>query len=275
MLHNLNLTGLLFAFLQLHSLTAAWPWPPSLDNLEGLIVRRQDTESINFIKSSHVPISADSFPASESAKATATPQASKTAAKASATNDDSTITSAPASSSGAAASKGSEDTKASSGASKTNDEASKTSKKASKTPVVDPRLAPGGIKMLTPAVTAATTYYKVGDMVTFGWNYTSLSVPPAHIDVYVTCTANSATYTIANNATYKPTGKAVWNTSEDATGAHPLLTEKYTLIIHDADKEVTAVASAGYLGNGKADEFSFGMYTPQPYVDKDSKPTYT
>ena len=123
--------------------------------------------------------------------------------------------------------------------------------------------------MLTPAITAATTYYKVGDMVTFGWNYTSLKVTPAHIDVYVTCTANQATYTITNNATYNPTGKAVWNTSEDATGAHPLLTDKYTLVIHDSDKDVTAAAQAGYLS--RFDRFSFGMYTPRPYVDKDSE----
>ena len=121
--------------------------------------------------------------------------------------------------------------------------------------------------MLTPATTAATTYYKVGDYVTFGWNYTSLSVTPAHIDVYVTCTANSATYTISNNASYHSTGLAVWNTSADATGAAPLLTDQYTLVIHDAAKDVTAVASAGYLGT--YDQFTFGMYTPQPYVGKD------
>ena len=123
--------------------------------------------------------------------------------------------------------------------------------------------------MLTPAVTDPTTYYKVGDMVTFGWNYTSLSIPPSHIDVYVTCTANSATYTLSNNATYKPTGKAVWNSSEDATGTHPLLTDQYTLVIRDADKPASSAASAGYLGN--FEQFTFGMYTPQPYVDAKGK----
>ena len=205
--------------------------------------------------------------ASETAKPTATAKASKTAAKASATDNDSTITSAPASSTGAANSKGSAETKASSGASKTKGDASKTTKKSAKTSAVDPRLPPGGVQMLTPDTTAATTYYKVGDYVTFGWNYTSLSVKPSKIDVYVTCTANSATYTIANNASYQPTGHAVWNTSADATGKAPLLTDQYTLVIHDAAKDVTARASAGYLDT--YEQFVFGMYTPQAYVPKD------
>lgn len=209
--------------------------------------------------------------ASETAKPTTTAKTSKTAAKGSATDNGSTITSAPASSSGAVKTKGSSETKATSGASKTNGDASKTTKKSSKTPAVDPRLPAGGVQMLTPATTAATTYYKVGDYVTFGWNYTSLSVTPSHIDVYVTCTANSATYTVANNASYDPKGHAVWNTSADATGKAPLLTDQYTLVIHDAAKDVTAVASAGYLG--AYDQFTFGMYTPQPYVPKDSQYT--
>lgn len=104
---------------------------------------------------------------------------------------------------------------------------------------------------------------------TFGWNYTSLSIKPSKIDVYVTCAANSATYTISNNASYHPTDQAVWNTSEDATGKAPLLTDKYTLVIHDAAKDVTARASPGYLA--AYDEFIFGMYTPQPYLPKDSE----
>lgn len=120
--------------------------------------------------------------------------------------------------------------------------------------------------MLTPASTAQTTYYKAGDEVTFGWNYTSLSIPPHAIDIYVTCTANSATYTISNNMTFHSSAKVVWDTKAEQTGANPLLTDQYTLVIHDAAKDVTQVASAGYLGAYR--QFTFGMYTPQPYENR-------
>lgn len=45
MLHKVKILGLLFAFSHFLSLTAAWPWPPSLENIEGLIVRRADTKT--------------------------------------------------------------------------------------------------------------------------------------------------------------------------------------------------------------------------------------
>jgi len=117
--------------------------------------------------------------------------------------------------------------------------------------------------MLTPAVTAATTYYKVGQNITFGWNYTSLLNEPKAIDVYVTCTANSATYTIANNMSFQSSAKVVWDTLPEQTGANPLLTEHYKLVIHDAAKDVTDIASAGNLGAFQ--QLPFAMYTPQPY----------
>ena len=43
--------------------------------------------------------------------------------------------------------------------------------------------------------------------------------------------------------------------------------ETYTLVIHDAAKSVTATAQAGYLGT--YNQFTFGMYLPQPYTDLD------
>ena len=123
--------------------------------------------------------------------------------------------------------------------------------------------------MLTPAPTDPTTYYKVSDYVTFAWNYTSLSVEPSKIDVYVTNTVNQAMYTLANNASYEPTGKVIWDTNMNAnqTGDTPgLIVGEYTLVIHDAAKDVTDVASAGYLG--RFDQLSFGMYTPQAYTPR-------
>lgn len=123
--------------------------------------------------------------------------------------------------------------------------------------------------MLTPSALAAPSYYKIGDQITFGWNYTSLVVTPTAIDIIVSCSANSATYTLSNNATVQPTGQVVWDTKRDANGENPLLTDTYTLVIHDAAKDVTAAPSAGYLGSYS--QFTFGMYVRQDYTPLNGK----
>ncbi|KAL8691492.1 MAG: hypothetical protein Q9218_003301 [Villophora microphyllina] len=164
----------------------------------------------------------------------------------------------------AAASKGAAQTK--SGATKAaKTGAQKTKAAATKTSAVDPRLPAGGVNMITPSAIAQPSYYKVNDHVTFAWNYTSLSVKPAKIDAFVSCAQNSATYTLLNNATFDPTATVVWDTKPEASGTAPLLTETYTLVIHDASKDLTAIPVAGQLG--AFDQFYFGMYTPQPYTD--------
>jgi len=118
--------------------------------------------------------------------------------------------------------------------------------------------------MQTPAPIAGAQYYKIGDQVTFGWNYTSLSKTPSHIDILATCTANQATYTLALNHSAQQTGY-VWDTEKFQKSATiPLLTEHYTLIIYDAESSVSATGRAGYLGTFS--QFSFGMYTPQSYT---------
>ena len=118
--------------------------------------------------------------------------------------------------------------------------------------------------MITPSALAQTTYYKIGDYVSFAWNYTSLSITPSKVDVLVSCSANSATYTLQSNASFEKTGSVVWDTSPDITGTAPLLTETYTLVIYDAQEAITEVASAGKLG--VSDDFTFGMYIPQKYT---------
>ncbi|KAI7221162.1 hypothetical protein KC333_g1946 [Hortaea werneckii] len=145
---------------------------------------------------------------------------------------------------------------------KTKDSASTTS--------IDPRLPAGGISMITPNA-LTSHYYKIGteagkNFVTFAWNYTSLSVTPSAVDVLASCSLNSQTYTIATNLSISdPTQSVVWDTGKYQESATvPLLTETYTLIIHDAAKDVTATAGAGHLGSWS--QFYFGMYTPQPYT---------
>lgn len=119
--------------------------------------------------------------------------------------------------------------------------------------------------MITPAAIAGQQFYKVGEWVTFAWNYTSLSVTPSAVDVLATCTANQATYTLAVNQSVQETGVVLWDTGAyQSTASVPLLTNMYTLIIYDSNGSPTDTPRAGYLGAYK--QFIFGMYTPQPYV---------
>lgn len=113
---------------------------------------------------------------------------------------------------------------------------------------IDPRLPPGGVSMITPAATDGMTFVKVGDQVTFKWNYTryiicqvfpctanidcSLSVSPSYIDVVATNTVNSQTYTIAGNVSFEQTQSVVWDTGEfTQTTDLPFVIATYTLMV--------------------------------------------
>ncbi|KAK6532190.1 hypothetical protein TWF281_006388 [Arthrobotrys megalospora] len=130
---------------------------------------------------------------------------------------------------------------------------------------VDPRLPPGGVALQTPVTTSGSQYYKIGQKVTFGWNYTSLIVSPSAINVEAFCSDNSQTYTIAQNLSIaKPS--VIWDTGsyEPQNGQPPLAMGIYTLLIYDEKSAITAIPQAGNLApfNG----FKFGMYTPKPYT---------
>jgi len=98
--------------------------------------------------------------------------------------------------------------------------------------------------------------------VTFAWNYTSLSATPSAIDVFASCSKNAALYTISVNMTVEPTGRVVWDTAE-ANRKQNMLSETYTLIVMDAESEITATPRSGYLAVAK--DFTFPMYLPQEY----------
>ena len=144
---------------------------------------------------------------------------------------------------------------------------SKKSEEPTKTPDVDDTSPAGAVVMITPAPLASDQFYKIGDKVSFIWSYTGLQIPPKAIDVLVSCTANQATYTIASNMTYEPTATVVWDTRKDRAGQENLITEKYTLVIHDADEEITAVPQPGELGISRT--LQFGMYIRKEYVPRD------
>ncbi|KAH7127696.1 hypothetical protein EDB81DRAFT_809881 [Dactylonectria macrodidyma] len=166
-------------------------------------------------------------------------------------------------------------------ASETNTDATETGTKKSKTTstrkkgkttaaethtsydVLDPA---GGVTMQTPVTTAqATPLYKIGDYVTFGWNYTSLQGTPSAVDVLVSCSAASETWTLTTNMTFKTKAEFVWDTEAEATNADsPLPVNLYTLIIKDSDTSITDTADAGYLAVYSG--LQFGLYTGRPYT---------
>ncbi|EME76881.1 uncharacterized protein MYCFIDRAFT_212741 [Pseudocercospora fijiensis CIRAD86] len=132
------------------------------------------------------------------------------------------------------------------------------------TKTFDARLPAGGVSMITPNA-QSTSYYKIKDYITFAWNYTSLSVTPSRVDILASCSKNQETYTIALNQSVQATQSVIWDTGAfQASATVPLLTETYTLIIHDAAKDVSATPQAGYLATYQ--QFTFGMYSPQPYT---------
>lgn len=133
----------------------------------------------------------------------------------------------------------------------------------------DARLPPGGVALQSPSVFDGLQFYKMGDTVEIKWNYTSLLAEPTAIDILATCTVNKAMYTIAANQTFDRNGSLSWDTGkfQETERATPLLTEMYTLIIHDSDVDITTPPKAGYLGT--YNQFQFGLYSPQPYVPLD------
>jgi hypothetical protein len=127
----------------------------------------------------------------------------------------------------------------------------------------------GGVAMITPATTSGTQLYKIEapTPITWVWNYTSLQGTPSAIDVYVSCSTASATWTLTQNMTFEPTATYTWDTNkfQEEEVEQPLLTEMYTLIIIDADSEISATAEAGYLA--PYDSFTFGLYKSKEYSD--------
>lgn len=125
--------------------------------------------------------------------------------------------------------------------------------------------------MLTPSATyQVTQLYRIGEYVTFGWNYTNLQGTPTAVDVYASCSTSSATWTLTQNMTFSTKGSYTWDTGDyQATAiSDPLVVAEYTLVIIDSDSSISATAEAGYLGPYSG--FKFGLYTGRPYADLDA-----
>lgn len=119
-----------------------------------------------------------------------------------------------------------------------------------------PDSPPGGVSMLTPAPNLqATPLYKIGDDVTWSWNYTSLQGTPTAVDVLVSCSVASNTWTLTSNMTFATSVNYVWETKEEAGSVqNPLLTEMYTLIVKDSDTQITSAPEPGYLAPGSSSD---------------------
>ncbi|KAI1426042.1 hypothetical protein F5Y12DRAFT_318795 [Xylaria sp. FL1777] len=125
----------------------------------------------------------------------------------------------------------------------------------------------GGVAFLDPPVTAAMTLYRIDntDPITWKWNYTSLQGTPSAIDVLISCSKATATWTLTQNMTFAPTATFTWDSNkfQQEQIGNQLPVEQYTLLVHDAAGSFTDTPEAGYLAPYAG--FQFGLYTAKPY----------
>lgn len=225
----------------LSPLAAAWPdWLPHIDTL----VVRQDSSN-----------------SKSSASATGTADlSSETTANLNTAN----LNTAQADETGTATDAGTTETGTATGK-KDKATTSKKSSKATHT-TYGANDATGGVSLQAPQTTLqATPLYKIGDDITFGWNYTSLQGTPTAIDVLVSCSSASATWTLTQNMTFETKVSYVWDTNSDGgVATQPLRVDLFTLIIKDSDASISDTADPGYLGTYSG--LKFGLYTGQPYT---------
>jgi len=229
---NLQLYSIILLFLS--TFTAAWPWPRWLPELDSLVVRQDDN------KSSKSNTQTDSHSPTNTGSGTNSVTVSKGAKQTGNTASGSKATAKPT---------------------------GKPTATKAHTTAFDARLPAGGVSMITPAIISGPQYFKVGDFVTFAFNLTSVLATPTALNIMATCTANQQLYTLAaNQTTANATNVVLWDTGayQSTALSDPLLTEKYTLLVYDADSNPSATAQAGYLA--VYNQYTFGMYTPQAYT---------
>lgn len=135
--------------------------------------------------------------------------------------------------------------------------------------VLDPA---GGVAMIEPPTTAAMTLYRIDNTepITWKWNYTSLQGKPSAIDVLISCSKATATWTLTQNMTFAPTATFTWDSNkfQQEQIGNQLPVEKYTLLVYDSETAFTDTPDPGYLAPYAG--FQFGLYTAKPYSDLNS-----
>ncbi|CDM26847.1 hypothetical protein DTO013E5_6960 [Penicillium roqueforti] len=239
--------------LLLGTISSAWPWRPYGELPGNSLDKRADTTETTTAETSESTTDASTVSKTSTGTTTGTTTGTNTD-----TNSDTSTDTKTGKTTGTATDS---DTTGTTTGTKTGKSKTTTTTSIS----IDPAAAAGGVSMITPA-SSSTTYYKIGQDVTFVWNYTSLSVTPSAVNVVASCSLNSMTYTLSSNMSVKQTGSLVWDTGKYQSSATiPLLTASYTLIIYDASKKISDTASAGYLSSQNGG-YIFGMYTPQSYT---------
>ncbi|KAK0637281.1 hypothetical protein B0T17DRAFT_105392 [Bombardia bombarda] len=240
------------ALLSLSPLAHATAWPKWLPELDALVVRQDDGSSTNSPTSSIRTLATYSSPATASASPTPTsgPSSSNSDSDSATTGHNLNTAHAPTSGTGTNTGTG----------------GTRSTTSAPKQTQFNPQDPAGGIVMLTPSAAQGTQLYKIGDHVTWGWNYTNLQGTPTALDVLVSCSIAKQTWTLTQNMTFKTAGSFTWDTGAyQQTGvAKPLLTEEYNLIIYDADSSISAAPEPGYLQPFTG--LKFGLYAPQSYT---------
>ncbi|CAN8097276.1 unnamed protein product [Discula destructiva] len=230
--------------LSLAPLASAFPWPEWLPEIDAVVVRRQDSAST----------------AAETAAAEQTAEASSAASDDASQATD--MNTADAASSNTASSTGAK--KSSSTGTADDSETTSSSNTTAN--------SPGSAVMTFPVTTLTSAYYRIGDFVTFKWNYTGLTASPTAVNVIATASTSSlgaSTWTLTSNMTFETNADFTWDTAAFQTQAlqdqKPLLVEMYTLYIYDAESSApTETAGYGSLTANAA--LTFGLYTGQPYT---------
>ncbi|KAI1433945.1 hypothetical protein GGR50DRAFT_665300 [Xylaria sp. CBS 124048] len=236
---------LLTIALALSPLTAAWSG--LLPDLDALVVR-QDQSSNN-----------------DQPTQTASPQSSATSDAPKETGDSSaTQTDKGGSSTGSSSPSGS----GSSGSSGSGT-ASKTKSSPPKHTTFNALDPAGGVSMIDPPATAALQLYRIDniDPITWKWNYTSLQGTPTGIDVLISYSSQTETWTLTQNMSFVPTATFTWDSRDfqQKQIGDQLPVAKYTLLIHDSAGSITDTPQPGFLAPFAG--FQFGLYTAKPYVN--------
>ncbi|KAL1880486.1 hypothetical protein VTK73DRAFT_5873 [Phialemonium thermophilum] len=224
--------------LSLAPVVSAWPsWPTFLPDVDTLVVRADEPSS------SH-----GSEPTSKPSSTASTETGKKTTKGAKTTNLNT----------GASPTETGKTSKGDGKGGKNN-----TTSKGPTHTMFNPEDPAGSVVMVTPAPSLGLQLYKIGDNVTWGWNYTNLQGTPTAIDVLVSCSTATRTWTLTQNMTFETPASYTWDTGiyQEDPGAQQLLTEMYTLIVYDSDSSISATAEAGYLAPFSG--FTFGLYQPR------------
>jgi hypothetical protein len=127
--------------------------------------------------------------------------------------------------------------------------------------------AAGGITITQPPQTSVS-FFKIaqGQLITFGWNFTSVLVTPTHLTVSAVCD-NGNTYPVGptNGIIPGTATSVVWDpyAYDQANPNTPLAQATYTLNVWD-DRGPGAPRRGGYMQPNSA--LQFALYKPQPYT---------